>query len=125
MRGLMCDGDPARLINLWEAADLAIVVDAAYAHPRHPGRFHRLNLDGGQLSQTGSATSSHGLGLGDAVELARELDRLPGQLVVYAIEGANSSLGVGLSAPVAAIVEPLTDRIAKEIAQHVGSASSR
>ena len=120
-----CDGDPARLITLWEDLDLAIVVDAARAHPGHPGRLHRLKLDSRQLSQTGSATSSHGLGLGDAVELARELDRLPGQLVVYAIEGADSSLGTGLSAHVAAIVEPLTERIAEEIALHVGSAGSR
>ncbi|MFE7329669.1 hydrogenase maturation protease [Streptomyces sp. NPDC057565] len=121
---LACDGDPARLITLWEETDLAIVVDAAHAHPRHPGRLHRLKLDGGRLSQTGSATSTHGLGLGDAVELARELDRLPKQLVVYAIEGANNSLGTGLSVPVAAIVEPLTERIAKEVALHVSSAGS-
>ncbi|MFB6706758.1 hydrogenase maturation protease [Streptomyces sp. NPDC056333] len=122
---LTCDGDPARLITLWEDLDLAIVVDAAHAHPGHPGRLHRLKLDGGHPTRTGSATSSHGLGLGDAVELARELDRLPGQLVVYAIEGADSSLGTGLSTPVAAIVEPLIERIAEEIALHVGSAGSR
>ncbi|MFJ2915709.1 hydrogenase maturation protease [Streptomyces sp. NPDC087228] len=122
---LVCDGDPARLIALWEDADLAILVDAAHAHPRQPGRLHRLELDGVQLSQTSSATSSHGLGLGDAVELARELDRLPRQMVVYAVEGADSSLGTGLSAPVAAIVEPLAERIAEEIALHVGSAGSR
>ncbi|WP_328886794.1 hydrogenase maturation protease [Streptomyces sp. NBC_00316] len=122
---LACDGDPARLITLWEDVGLAIVVDAAHAHPGHPGRLHRLELDGGQLTQTDSATSSHGLGLGDAVELARELDRLPGQLVVYAVEGANSTLGTGLSAPVAAVVEPLTERIAEEIALHVGSVRSR
>ncbi|MFB7209092.1 hydrogenase maturation protease [Streptomyces sp. NPDC056255] len=111
---LVCDGDPARLITLWEDADLAIVVDAAHAHPGRPGRLHRLKVDDGQLSQTGTATSSHGLGLGNAVELAR----LPGQLVVYAVEGADSSLGTGLSAPVAAIVEPLTDWIATEISLH-------
>ncbi|WBP84648.1 hydrogenase maturation protease [Kitasatospora cathayae] len=112
---LVCDGDPARLITLWEAADLAIVVDAAHAHPGHPGRVHRLDLDSERLCPPGGATSSHGLGLGEAVELARELDRLPGRLIVYAVEGADSSLGTGLSAPVAAAVEPLTERIAEEI----------
>ncbi|SFY05570.1 hydrogenase maturation protease [Streptomyces atratus] len=122
---LVCDGDPARLITLWEDADLAIVVDAAHAHPERPGRLHRLKVDDGQLSQTGTATSSHGLGLGNAVELARQLDRLPGQLVVYAVEGADSSLGTGLSAPVAAIVEPLTEWIATEISLHAGSTGSR
>ncbi|WP_406424928.1 hypothetical protein [Streptomyces sp. NBC_01589] len=53
------------------------------------------------------------------------MDRLPGQLLVHAIEGANSSLGTGLSVPVAAIVEPLTEWIAEEIALHVGDAGSR
>ncbi|MGW2182284.1 hydrogenase maturation protease [Streptomyces sp. NPDC001732] len=122
---LVCDGDPARLITLWEDADFAILVDAAHAHPGLPGRLHRLKVDDGQLSQTGTATSSHGLGLVDAVELARQLDRLPGQLVVYAIEAANSSLGTGLSAPVAAIVEPLAEWIATEISLHAGPANSR
>ncbi|MDH6144285.1 MULTISPECIES: hydrogenase maturation protease [Kitasatospora] len=113
----VCDGDPARLITLWEAADLAIVVDAAHAHPGHPGRVHRLELDGRQLPASSGSTSSHGLGLGEAVELARALDRLPRRLVVYAVEGTDTSLGTGLSAPVAAAVEPLTDRIAAALRQ--------
>ncbi|MFH8475759.1 hydrogenase maturation protease [Streptomyces sp. NPDC018000] len=121
----VCDGNPARLITLWEGAGLAIVVDAAHAHPAHPGRLHRLELDGGQLPRTSGATSSHGLGLGDAVRLARELGRLPGQLVVYAVEGADSSLGKGLSASVAAAVVPLADRIAEEIEHHWGSVRTR
>ncbi|WP_327068590.1 hydrogenase maturation protease [Kitasatospora sp. NBC_01302] len=115
---LLCDGDPARLITLWESADLAIVVDAAHAHPGRPGRVHRLELDGGPWSPTAGATSSHGLGLGEAVELARALDRLPGRLVVYAVEGADTSPGTGLSPPVAAAVDPLTRQIAGELAVH-------
>lgn len=112
----VCDGDPARLITLWEGADLAVVVDAAHAHPGDPGRVHRLELDADRLTPPGGATSSHGLGLGEAVELARELDRLPRRLVVYAVEGADTSQGTGLSAPVAAVVAPLAERIATDIA---------
>ncbi|MCX4744786.1 hydrogenase maturation protease [Kitasatospora sp. NBC_01287] len=115
---LVCDGDPARLITLWEGADLAVVVDAAHAHPGRPGRVHRLELDGGPWSPAAASTSSHGLGLGEAVELARVLDRLPGRLVVYAVEGTDTSPGTGLSAPVAAVVDPLARRIADEIAFH-------
>ncbi|MFE2865999.1 hydrogenase maturation protease [Embleya sp. NPDC059259] len=111
-----CDGDPARLIALWDAADLAVVVDAAHAHPGCPGRVHRLELDAERLTPPGGRTSSHGLGLGEAVELARVLDRLPGRLVVYAVEGADTGLGNGLSGPVAAAVEPLARRISREIA---------
>ncbi|WP_035792133.1 hydrogenase maturation protease [Kitasatospora mediocidica] len=114
----VCDGDPARLIGLWEGADLAVVVDAAHAHPGRPGRVHRLGLDAGPWSSAAGTTSSHGLGLGEAVELARTLDRLPGRLVVYAVEGTDTSPGIGLSPLVAAAVGPLARRIAGEIAFH-------
>ncbi|MGW0495310.1 hypothetical protein ACWD0Z_07695 [Streptomyces sp. NPDC003007] len=44
-----CDGDPARLIGLWEGARLAVVVDAAHAHPGTAGRIHRIELDAARL----------------------------------------------------------------------------
>jgi hydrogenase maturation protease len=113
----LCDGDPARLISHWEGAALAVVVDAAHAHPGEPGRIHRLELDARQPLRIAATTSSHGLGLGEAVELARALDRLPGRLVVYAVEGGDSSLGLGLSAPVAAAVTPLARRITEDVAR--------
>lgn len=110
-----CDGDPARLIGLWESAGLAVVVDAAHAHPGTPGRVHRLELDDGLASRT-STTSSHGLGLGEAVELARVLGLMPGRLVVYAVEGADGAFGTGLSPAVAATVEPLVTAVEAEMA---------
>ncbi|MGV9452516.1 hydrogenase maturation protease [Streptomyces sp. NPDC003635] len=109
-----CDGDPGRLIGLWEGARLAVVVDAAHAHPAAPGRVHRLAVDSGRLAQR-SATSSHGLGLGEAVELARVLGLLPERLVVYAVEGADSDLGTGLSPAVAATVADLVEAVEAEI----------
>ncbi|MEV6481852.1 hydrogenase maturation protease [Streptomyces sp. NPDC051576] len=110
----VCDGDPGRLIGLWESADLAVVVDAAHAHPGTPGRVHRLALDSAHLLPP-SATSSHGLGLGEAVELARVLGLLPRQLVVYAVEGADSEFGTGLSPAVAARVEPLVAAVEDDV----------
>ena len=44
------------------------------------------------------ASSTHALGLADAVELARSLGRLPQRVVVYGIEGAAFEFGNGLSA---------------------------
>ncbi|WP_155056018.1 hydrogenase maturation protease [Streptomyces blattellae] len=119
-----CDGDPGRLIGLWEGARLAVVVDAAHAHPGTPGRVHRLELDAGLPDQP-PTTSSHGLGLGEAVELARTLGLLPDHLVVYAVEGAESSLGAGLSPAVAATVEPLVEAVEDEIARHRDTAPGR
>jgi len=112
-----CDGDPGRLIGLWEGAALAVIVDAAHAHPGTPGRVHRLELHSGRLEQP-PTTSSHGLGLGEAVELARALGRLPERLVVYAVEGADGSFGTGLSPTVAAAVPELAVAVEAEIAGH-------
>ncbi|MFD5256372.1 hydrogenase maturation protease [Streptomyces bobili] len=112
-----CDGDPGRLLGLWENVELAIVLDAAHAHPGDPGRVHRLALDSARWGQAG-ATSSHGLGLGEAIELSRVLGRLPGRLVVYAVEGADQSVGVGLSDAVAAQVDLLARNVVEEIARY-------
>ncbi|MGW3106490.1 hydrogenase maturation protease [Streptomyces sp. NPDC001100] len=109
-----CDGDPGRLIGLWEGAALAVVVDAAHAHPATPGRVHRLELDAGRLDRP-QTTSSHGLGLGEAVELARVLGLLPDHLVVYAVEGADGSFGTGLSPAVEAAVDPLVTAVGDEL----------
>ncbi|MBE9499957.1 hydrogenase maturation protease [Streptomyces sp. GKU 257-1] len=116
VRTVCCDGDPARLIDLWADAALAVVVDAARARPACPGRIHRLE-PGPDTTWPARTTSSHGLGLGYAVALARTLGRLPGRLVVYAVEGADTSLGEGLTPAVAAALDPLVERVRAEIAR--------
>ncbi|MCX4231896.1 hydrogenase maturation protease [Streptomyces sp. NPDC020707] len=112
-----CDGDPGRLLGLWEGAELAVVVDAARNEPSRPGRVHRLVLDGTGQAPAG-ATSSHGLGLGEAVELSSVLGRLPGRLVVYAVEGADATFGTGLSSEVEAQVGVLVQEVENEIERH-------
>ena len=121
----VCDGDPARLISLWEGVGLAVVIDSARADPANPGRVHRFEPDSDQWSAIHGTTSSHGLGLGDAVDLARRLDRMPGRLVVYAVEGADFSLGVGMTEMVAAAVDVVAERIADEITAYAGSPAAR
>jgi hydrogenase maturation protease len=81
---------------------------------------HRLELDGERLAPV-RTTSSHGLGLGEAVELARALGRLPSRLVVYAVEGADSSTGPGLSPAIATAVEPLARSVEGEIVRYLGA----
>jgi hydrogenase maturation protease len=49
------------------------------------------------------------------VELARELGRLPGRLIVYAIEGESFETGEGLSYPVQKTVEKLVMDLYREL----------
>ena len=108
-----CDGEPTRLLDLWADADLAVVVDAARTCSHRPGFVHRRSLRHPSLGGTGAA-SSHGVDLGDAVALAAALDRLPRTLLLYAVEAADTSLGVGLSPAIEAALDDLVDEIVDE-----------
>ncbi len=103
------DGEPAGLLERWDGARIAVVVDAVRTGAR-PGTVHRVAV-GDTPQATAASSSSHGLGLGDAVELARTLGRMPPALVIYGIEPGDAGAGRGLSGPVA----DAADRVAGEI----------
>ncbi len=107
------DGEPTHLIDLWTEAEVAVLVDAVRNNPANPGRIHELLVDV-PVSANGTA-SSHGLGLGDAVELAMALGRMPRRLVVFAVEGSDFTPGVGLSPGVSAAVEQVADLVLREV----------
>ncbi|GGN84478.1 peptidase M52 [Actinoplanes lobatus] len=99
------DGEPARMLEAWTGADVAVVIDVASGGTA--GAWHEVTLP-----ESGEpATSGHGFGLGATVALARELDRLPGRLVTLVAYGREFGFGVGLSDPVAAAVSPVADRV--------------
>lgn len=111
---VLTDGEPTRLIEAWTGAALAVVVDAVRADPPRPGRIHRFVVER-PLAGTTRAASSHGPGLGDAVGLALALDRMPGRLVVHAIEAADLGQGPGLTPGVAAAVDAAARAVLEEI----------
>ena len=104
------DGEPGRLIDLWQGAALAVVIDAVRDTARPAGRVRRLGPDA-LASAAGGAASSHRIGLGDTVELARVLGRLPARLTVLAVVGRDFGLGAGLTAEVAAAVAELAGQV--------------
>lgn len=108
-------GDPLSLLDAWEDATRAIVVDAS-SSGAPPGTVRRFDAVAAPLPASDLATSTHGLGLAAAVELGRALGRLPPELTVYAIEGADFAPGAGLSPAVALAVEGLAATLAEELA---------
>jgi hydrogenase maturation protease len=118
------DGEPSQLLDAWDGAELAVVVDAVVCSPADPGRVHRAELgqpyvlDGQALlaAPPGAGSSTHGLGVPDAIRLAVALDRAPARLVVYAVEAADLGFGTGLSGPVAASLPELTRMVRAELA---------
>ena len=78
---VVSDGEPVRMIEAWDGATLAVVVDAVRAEPAVPGRLHRLDLDRAGAALPGTV-SSHGLGLGDCDRV--RLGNRRGSIVVHA-----------------------------------------
>jgi hydrogenase maturation protease len=94
-------------------AEVAFVVDACRSGAP-PGTVRRVEIGDDPLVRGPTRYSSHGLGVAEAIELARALGRLPRRLVVFSIEGQDFRLGAGLSAPVKEATRAVADRILDE-----------
>jgi hydrogenase maturation protease len=114
------DGEPSQLLDAWAGAPLAVLVDAVLCDTPVPGRIHRTVLDWAVpgrpagSTRTGAA-GTHGLGIPDAIRLARVLDRAPQRLVVMAVEAGCIDFGTCLSPPVAACLPALTAMVLAEL----------
>jgi hydrogenase maturation protease len=112
-RVVTTDGEPARMLDAWADVDVAVVIDAVLCRDPAPGRVHRMDMD--SLPGGRSANSSHGLGVPEAVELARALGRMPGRIVFYTVEVGDTGFGTGLSSRVAAAVPAVTAAVLREL----------
>ena len=102
------------LIELWTDADAALIVDAVRSGAP-PGVVHRVDAARGPVPERlRSSSSTHAIGVAEAIELARALGRLPAHLVLYGVEGRDFESGEGLSAPVRAAVPGLADELLRE-----------
>jgi len=113
-----CAGDVTRLLDAWDGADFAIVVDAARWPGASPGEvtwLSDLGADSAALATWGDALGTHGLGVAEVVRLGRALGRLPGRLDLAAIALADAAQGEGFSDE----VERAVDRAAELVAEGV------
>ena len=104
-----CSGEATALMEAWTGFDDVAVVDACLgAGP--PGSLHRFGAHELERLETvlpRRYASTHGIGVAEAVALARALGRLPSRLVIYAIEGRHFRAATPLSAEVHAAVRQL------------------
>lgn len=111
---LELEGEPASLIEAWSGAAVVVVVDGV-SSGAEPGTIHRFEPPDDPLPAELFRSSTHALGLAEAVELARELGRLPKRLVVYGIEGESFEAGEGLTPAVDEAVAKLAQRLEREL----------
>jgi hydrogenase maturation protease len=106
-------GEAAELIAAWSGADNVIVVDAVMTGAP-PGSVTLWDRQHSPASPSSTA-STHGLGLAEAIELARVLGCLPIKLRVYGIEGRRFEIGVEVSPEVKGAVERVVRNIGAEV----------
>lgn len=105
-----CAGGCVELLDAWDGKDRVVLLDAAQSGAA-PGTVHRFDAMREEIPAQMFSVSSHSLGVTGAVELARELGRLPRELVVYGIEGVDFSHGAAMSPPVQTAIERLVEHI--------------
>ena len=106
-------GELSSLLEAWRGARRVILVDAARGESA-PGAVHRFEADH-PLPTRLAGRSSHGLGVAEALELARSLGELPAEVVVYAIEGQSFETGAALSLEVERALDPLVERVMADL----------
>jgi hydrogenase maturation protease len=104
---------PIVLLDAWHGRPAAVVVDTMRSGAG-PGTIRRFDASHDPLPSREGASSTHAVGVGEAIELARTLGQLPARLIVYAVEGRRFDAGLGLSAGVVAILPVLTAMVLDE-----------
>ncbi len=97
-------GAAADIVTLMEGRDRVLIVDACTSGAP-PGTVHKLDAVAGDLPGWLRSVSSHGIGVAEAVALARVLDSLPPRVEVWAIEGTAFCTGDAVTGDVQAAVE--------------------
>jgi hydrogenase maturation protease len=105
-------GDGTALIESWAGHETVVVIDAAVQPNAPPGTIVEMTVGKSALpSGVELRTSSHAISVIEAVRLARELQRLPKELRIYCVLGAEFTHGGALSPPVMQALPELVARI--------------
>lgn len=108
------EGDGLALLDLMEGADHVLFIDAVMGGGR-PGTCVRLDASTECRWGPVVPSSTHAMGIAEAIELARALERLPKQVVVYGIEIESVESGVPLSPAVCDGLDVVIEMVMKDI----------
>ena len=104
------NGEPTSLMALWKGCDQVILIDAVRSGAP-AGTVTRLDVSEVALPPNW-VTSTHSMGVREAIELARLFGSLPESVIVYGIEADTVEIGDELSNEVAAAIDQLVEELA-------------
>ena len=101
------EGASSQLMDAFQQAEHVIVVDAIVSGKVAPGTLHVSESADPQFAPETARCSANGLGLHQAVRLARALHCLPESLTLMGLEATQFDWASTLSAPIAASMPQL------------------
>ncbi len=114
IRVVEADGDLSSLLDVWDGADNLLIVDVVNgAGP--PGSVVRFDVSHTRIPTHLFSGGTHGFGVAEAVELGRELHRLPPTVLFYGIVGESFENGQGLSDRVLKNIPDLLQMIEEDV----------
>ena len=115
---IISDGEVSGLLTVFESCSELILVDAMDGSATGVPAGTLVHLDGNDeaLAESGLRTSTHAMGVAQAIALARSLNSLPEMLTVTAIAGESFSPGEGLSAAVGLAADRLIQQLIEQYA---------
>jgi hydrogenase maturation protease len=112
------EGEAIGLLELWEGAQAVVLVDALRSGAA-AGTTRRIDASRDPVpAQLLGSHSTHALGIAEALELARAIDRLPERVTLYGVEGADFAAGAGLTQDVSQALEVLAEQVLGEAVAH-------
>ncbi len=105
VRSTIREGDLTNLLLDWGPDDDVMIVDCVSA----PGAVGTVRVFDDELGASG-ATSTHGMGVADCVQLAEVMGRLPRRLRVVGIAGRSFRYGP-ISPELSRVVPDITDEV--------------
>jgi hydrogenase maturation protease len=109
------DGEAVGLLDVWEGHPAVVIVDTVRSGAA-AGTLHRFDASVVPVPTTFRHSSSHTIGVAEAIELARGLDRLPLRVLVFGVEGTAFDASTTLSPAVADALELLRAEVASAAA---------
>ena len=118
VRVLACAAEPAAILDAWDGAEVAVLVDAAVDDDLVPGRVRRWAAADLAVS---NRLSSHDLDLRQTYELGVALGRVPQSAVVITVDVADTGHGSGLT-PAVAVALPEAVEMVLAVIDHAQEA---
>ncbi|MCB1540423.1 MAG: hydrogenase maturation protease [Rhodoblastus sp.] len=107
-------GEATEILSLLEGREHVTLIDACVSGAP-VGTIHQFDMAIDGAPNKGSALSSHGLGLAQAIGIGRALGLLPKHCVVFAIEAASFEHGSPLTPEVEEATVRLLARISAQL----------